>query len=104
MIHPHSVISSIFQEKMQRDCYMPYPIKNISTFPPFPLQDWIYQQVLSVGEPLHPVLPPLLQEFVTSILLSGISARTASGYHSGHSNSHGQYVLTAGGQDQYIKQ
>ena len=101
---------STFQKKMQRDCCVPNPVRKVSTSPPsfspsspsssppsFPsslppslMQDWIYQQVLSVGEPLHPILPPLLQEFVTSILLAGISGRTASGYHSGHSNSHGQ--------------
>ena len=54
------------------------------------LQNWIYQQVLSVGEPLHPTLPLLLQEFVTATLLSGISGKTASGYHSVPSNSQGQ--------------
>lgn len=56
----------------------------------YSLQNWIYQQVLSVGEPLHPTLPLLLQEFVTATLLSGISGKTASGYHSVPSNSQGQ--------------
>ena len=42
-------------------------------------QDWIYQQMLCVEEPLHPILPPLVQEFVSSVLLSTI-ASTRSTY------------------------
>lgn len=30
---------------------------------------WIYRQILSCSSPLHPVLPPLIEVFVTSILL-----------------------------------
>ena len=45
-------------------------------------QDWIYRQLLTLSEPLHPTLPSLMQEFVNSILLSAITPgpRGASGY------------------------
>ena len=45
-------------------------------------QDWIYHQLLTLSEPLHPTLPSLMQEFVNSILLSAITPgpRGTSGY------------------------
>ncbi|CAI8032929.1 Integrator complex subunit 2, partial [Geodia barretti] len=33
------------------------------------ITDWVYRQLLHLSEPLHPTLPPLLVEFVNSILL-----------------------------------
>ena len=33
-IYLHQLILSIIHKKMQRDCYVPYLVKNISTFPP----------------------------------------------------------------------
>lgn len=69
---------------------LPFLLLSPSLCLSYSLQNWIYQQVLSVGEPLHPTLPLLLQEFVTATLLSGVSGKTASGYHSVPSNSQGQ--------------
>lgn len=47
-------------------------------------QAWIYRQLLTLSEPLHPTLPPLLLEFVNSILLSAITPgpRGSSSYGS----------------------
>ena len=41
-------------------------------------QDWVYQQLLTVSEPLHPTLPPLTQAFVTSILLPGTTGQATA--------------------------
>jgi integrator complex subunit 2 len=37
------------------------------------IKSWIYRQILSSASPLHPVLPPLVEVFVTSILLPSSS-------------------------------
>ena len=49
-------------------------------------QNWIYQQLLHLSEPLHPSLPPLLLEFVNAILLPTTSAH-GRGYTPGNSCS-----------------
>ncbi len=33
------------------------------------VRDWIYRQVRAAGTPLHPVLPPLIEVYVNSILV-----------------------------------
>jgi len=40
------------------------------------IKSWIYQQILSSTSPLHPVLPPLIEVFVNSILLPSSSRST----------------------------
>ncbi len=42
------------------------------------MQDWIYRQLSTLAEPVHPVLGPLLQEFVHSILLSPLLPRVTT--------------------------
>ncbi|XP_064619971.1 integrator complex subunit 2-like [Lineus longissimus] len=44
-----------------------------------PIKDWIYRQICSSAPPLHPLLPPLIETFITSILMPSI--KTA-----GHTN------------------
>ena len=56
-------------------------------------QDWIYEQLLVVAEPLHPTLPPLMQEFVNSVLVSAITTPPRSSGYGGNaaaatSNNH----------------
>lgn len=47
------------------------------------IKDWIYKQLLVISEPLHPTLPPLMQEFVNSVLVSAITTTPrSSGYGS----------------------
>lgn len=36
-----------------------------------PIKDWIYKQICCSTTPLHPVLPSLIEAYVTAILLSG---------------------------------
>ena len=57
-------------------------------------QDWIYRQLLTLSEPLHPTLPPLLQEFVNSVLLSAITPgpRGAGGYNTAANKSHAPFT------------
>lgn len=58
------------------------------------IQDWIYRQLLTLSEPLHPTLPPLLQEFVNSILLSAITPgpRGTGGYNTAANKSHAPFT------------
>ena len=58
------------------------------------IQDWIYRQLLTLSEPLHPTLPPLLQEFVSSILLSAITPgpRGAGGYNTAANKCHAPFT------------
>merc|ERR1712130_756811 len=44
------------------------------------IKSWIYRQILSSTSPLHPVLPPLIEVFVTSILLPS-SSRSSQHEH-----------------------
>lgn len=60
------------------------------------LQEWIYQQILTVAEPLHPTLPSLLQEFVASILLPSTvppTTKDRTSLSSGHSPFSAEEVL-----------
>ncbi|KAL5467653.1 hypothetical protein EMCRGX_G031914 [Ephydatia muelleri] len=51
------------------------------------VKDWIYKQICTVQEPLHPTLAPLLQEYVQAILLSNPASRSNQGSPSSSSST-----------------
>eukprot|EP00731_Ephydatia_muelleri_P025979 Em0018g79a len=53
----------------------------------FTEEDWIYKQICTVQEPLHPTLAPLLQEYVQAILLSNPASRSNQGSPSSSSST-----------------
>ncbi len=64
---------------------------------PSALQDWIYNQLLDVSEPLHPSFPALLQDFVESVLVSAIKSppRGSHGQGSAASSAKNHAPFTA---------
>ena len=53
------------------------------------VKDWIYKQLVTTVEPVHPDLPSLIEEYVQAILVSPLSTST-------HAKSRGATIVQVG--------